>query len=303
MIGKNILPDGPPTPRPADGTGKRAARLMVIGLLAVDLVWGAHSGLSVSDWWWPALAVCLLLALSWAYRRRSRRLAETAESAALWIGFSATGCVLTYLGATFALPLQDKALAACDHAFGFDWLAWHETLLAWPVLHRVLWLVYASLMVQIVFVVLFLPAVGLARRGTELLLLAALTLLLTLLLAALWPALGPFATLGAAAGDPMEYLPDLLALRASGPWHFSLPAMQGIITMPSYHTVLAILFAYACRGTGLIGWGVAGLNALMLLSIPPIGGHYLIDMVAGAAIALLGVLALRWSAHSRRRMA
>jgi hypothetical protein len=273
---------------------------MVIGLLAVDLVWGAHSGLSVSDWRWPALAVCLLLALSWGYRRRSRRLAE---SAALWIGFSTTGCVLTYLGATFALPLQDQALAAFDRALGFEWLAWHETLLAWPVLHRVLWLAYSSLMLQIVFVVLFLPAVGLARRGTELLLLAALTLLLTLLLAALWLALGPFPTLGAAAGDPMEYLPDLLALRAGGPWHFSLPAMQGIITMPSYHTVLAILFADACRGTGLVGWGIAGLNALMLLSIPPIGGHYLIDMLAGAAIGLLCILALRWIAPLRQRMA
>jgi hypothetical protein len=72
-----------------------------------------------------------------------------------------------------------------------------------------------------------------------------------------------------------------LALRAAGPWHFNLFAMQGIVTMPSYHTVMAVIFTYAFRGTGLIGYGIATLNLVMLVSIPPIGGHYLFDMLAG----------------------
>jgi hypothetical protein len=51
--------------------------------------------------------------------------------------------------------------------------------------------------------------------------------------------------------------------------------MKGIVTMPSYHTVMAVLLAYAFPGTGLIGYGIAALNVVMLLSISPIGGHYL----------------------------
>ena len=94
-------------------------------------------------------------------------------------------------------------------------------------------------------------------------------------------------------GGDIAYLRDVLALRAGGPWHFELLAMHGIVTMPSYHTVMAVLFTYAFRRTGLIGYGIATLNLVMLLSIPPIGGHYLVDMCGGA-------LALEQSPSSER---
>jgi hypothetical protein len=151
-------------------------------------------------------------------------------------------------------------------------------------------------MPQIVVSTLYFPARGLSERGRELLLLAILTVLPTILISAIWPVLGPFAAFG---GDEATFLPHLLALRAGGPWHFNLLTMQGIIQMPSYHTVLAVLFVYAYRGSGWLGWGIAGLNGVMLLSIPPIGGHYLVDMLAGGAIALLFVLAARWMELSR----
>jgi hypothetical protein len=134
--------------------------------------------------------------------------------------------------------------------------------------------------------VFYFPARDLTERGRELFLLAALTLLAAASISALYPVVGPW------SGAP--YMPELLALRAEGPWEFELLRMQGIIQMPSYHTILAILFTYAYRGTGTIGWGIAGLNAIMLPSIPPIGGHYLADMIAGGAIAVLFILGSRW---------
>jgi hypothetical protein len=68
--------------------------------------------------------------------------------------------------------------------------------------------------------------------------------------------------------------------------------MQGIVAMPSYHTVLAVLFTYAFRGTGLLGYGIAVLNVAMLFSIPPVGGHYLVDVLAGAMLAF-GAIAVQ----------
>ena len=78
--------------------------------------------------------------------------------------------------------------------------------------------------------------------------------------------------------------------------------MQGIVTMPSYHTVMAVLFTYAFRGTGLIGYGIATLNLVMLLSIPPIGGHYLVDMLAGGALALGAIAVQRAPRHGVSRI-
>jgi len=272
--------------------GRPVAYALVGSLILTDLLWSSCIGLSIRGWWEPTAAVCVLLALSVAYRRRSHVIMGMTESAAFWVSFSAAGCVLTYLCAASALPLQDAELTGIDHAIGFDWLEWRNIVLARPALHWALFLAYMSLMPEIVFSVLFFPAMGLSKRGIELLLFAVLTLLPTALISALCPALGPSAAFG---GDDTTYLAHLLALRAAGPWAFNLVSMQGIITMPSYHTVLALLFTYAYRGTGPIGWAIAGLNGLMLLSIPPVGGHYLVDMIGGGAIALLVVMGSRWS--------
>jgi membrane-associated phospholipid phosphatase len=77
--------------------------------------------------------------------------------------------------------------------------------------------------------------------------------------------------------------------------------MNGIVQMPSYHTVLVVLFTYAFRGTGLIGYVIAALNIFMLLAIPPVGGHYLVDVLAGGALALGAIAVRRATRHGVSR--
>jgi hypothetical protein len=143
-----------------------------------------------------------------------------------------------------------------------------------------------ALVCQVLLAVLFLPLIGRPQRGIELLLLAMTTLLPVAAISAVWPAVGP-----APAGE--DFLPHALALRRSGPWTFDLSAMQGIVVIPSYHTVPAILFTYAFRGTGVMGWAIATLNAIMLPAIPPVGDHYLVDVVAGGGLAIFTIAVLR----------
>lgn len=232
----------------------------------------------------------MLLFVAWLYQHRSPILSDTAHTASLRICFTAAGCVLTYLGATCALPLQDAALTRVDHSFGFDWLAWRDAVETWPKLKFLLALAYGSLIPQFLLSSLFLHALGRTKRSVEPILLAAVTLLPTTAVSALWPALGPFAAPG---GERVEYLPHVVMLHAPGPWHFDIPTMQGILTMPSYHAVLALFFIYAFRNTGLLGWGIGTVNAVMLVSIAPVGGHYLADIMAGAIIAVMCVVAIR----------
>ncbi len=258
----------------------------LVGSMALlDTAWCVHVGLSIDRLWIPAGAVGLLLAIAAAYRRRSRALSTKAGSGGLWIAFAVAGCVLTYLAATCSRPLQDAALTDMDRALGFDWLTLYDAMLAHPALHRTLALAYASLAPQITLSVLLLPA----RRNHEMVVLATLALLPTVAVSLLWPALGPFTAHAVTA----TYLPDLLALRGSGPWRFDAPALEGIVTMPAYHATLAVLFAYGWRGMGMLTGIAVALNAVMLLSVPPVGGHYLVDVLAGAVIALLAVGARR----------
>ena len=272
-------------------------------------MWGSQVGLSVGGIGLSAGAIIVLLALSVIYRRRSRAIADMAAATASWVALMSTGVVLSYLAASCALPLQDEMMERLDRVVGFDWLAWHDAMLSQPILSWLLSIAYYSLQPQAALSIIYFAVSGRTGRIRELLLLAGATLAATVLISAIWPTLGPCAANGpsvgpcaANGGGDIAYLRDLLALRAGGPWHFELWAMEGIVTMPSYHTVMAVLFTYAFRRTGLVGYGIATLNLVMLLSIPPIGGHYLVDVLAGGALALGAIAVQRAPRHGVSRI-
>jgi PAP2 superfamily len=261
---------------------------MLCPLIAIDFVWASQVGLTISGGEIKAGLAGALLAVSAAYRRRDRGRANMIEAVAWFFAFTATNVVLTYLAATCAFPLQDAMMERLDRAIGFDWSAWHDAVLGRPILNRLLLVAYSSLFSQFLLAVIYFSKRDRFARIEELLLLLCLTAAPTVLISAIWPTLGP----AAQGGGDFTYLRDLLALRADGPWHFESLAMQGIVQMPSYHTVMAVLFTYAFRGTGLIGYVIATLNVVMLFSIPSTGGHYLVDVIAGGALAL-GAIAVQ----------
>jgi PAP2 superfamily len=267
-------------------------------LLAVDFVWASQVGLTIGGGEIKAGLIGALLALSAACRRNRGR-ANMVEAVACFFAFAATVSVLSYLAASCAYPLQDAMMERLDQAIGFDWSAWHDAVLDRPILTRLLIVAYNSLFSQFLLASVYFSKRDRSARIEELLVLMCATAAPTMLISAIWPALGPFAAHG---GGDLAYLRDLLALRAGGPWHFDSLAMQGIVTMPSYHTVLAMLLTYAFRGTGPIGYGIATLNVVMLFSIPPIGGHYLVDVLAGGALALGAIAAQRALQHGVGRI-
>ena len=69
---------------------------------------------------------------------------------------------------------------------------------------------------------------------------------------------------------------------------------EGIITFPSLHASLGILFAAALWRVRGIKWAALGLNALMLFATPAYGSHYFVDVIAGVVFA-----ALCWIAAAR----
>jgi hypothetical protein len=267
-------------------------------LLAIDFMWASQAGLTIRGCGAHACLIGALLAVAVAYRRRNRSIANMIEAVAWWFVFTPAIATLSYLAASCAFPLQDLVLERLDRAIGFDWVGWHDAVLHRPILNFLLFVSYNSLFPQVTFSIIYFSATDRLARTRELLMLAGATAAVTVLISAIWPTLGPFATYG---GGDDSFVHDLLAVRAGGPWHFNLMALEGIIQMPSYHTVLAVLLTYAFRGTGPIGNGIAVLNTFMLLSIPPFGGHYLVDVLAGAALALGAIAVQRTIGHGVSR--
>ncbi len=67
-------------------------------------------------------------------------------------------------------------------------------------------------------------------------------------------------------------------------------SLNGIIAMPSFHAASAVLLAWGYGGVKWLRWPFLALNIVMLVSAVPIGGHYLVDIVAGVAVACLSIL-------------
>jgi hypothetical protein len=274
------------------------AWVMICLLLAIDCVWASQVELKINGCGAHACLIGALLAIAVAYRRRNRSIAIMVEAIALWFVFTPAIATLSYLAASCAFPLQDVLMERMDRAIGFDWVVWHDAVLHRPILNFLLFVSYNSLFPQVTLSIIYFAATDRPARTRELLLLAGATAAVTVLISAIWPTLGPFATYG---GGDDSFLHDLLAMRAAGPWQFNLLALEGIIQMPSYHTVLAVLLTYAFRGTGPIGNVIAALNTFMLLSIPPFGGHYLVDVLAGGALALGAIAVRRATRHGMSR--
>jgi hypothetical protein len=60
---------------------------------------------------------------------------------------------------------------------------------------------------------------------------------------------------------------------------------EGIITFPSLHAALGILFSVAVWPVKGLRWCAFGLNGLMLLATPAYGSHYVVDVIAGILVA------------------
>ncbi len=270
--------------------------LPIIGIGIVDVAWSRHIGLTVRGWTWFAAAVAFCVLVSFVYRklRPAPPIARLASYAALWIVFTAVGCIFTYLAASVSRPLIDGYLTSFDHSLGFDWIEWSNDVHRYVLLTGILRAAYDSLGLQIVVSIIVLSFGPGPDRNAELLLGAILSLTLTAVISAVWPTLGPWTPFNDryASSDDLLNARDVLTMRAGGSPSFALARLRGIVTFPSYHTVLAILFAYAHRGR----WSFPVLlviNCLMIASIPSEGGHYLSDVLAGAGLAVVAIAAAR----------
>jgi len=277
----------------------RWAGVLILVLGAIDWTWADRIRMAFIGG--PKLALMLVALLAtgflYGYSGRDRRLSDACNYAALWTAFSIAGVVLTYLAATLALPLRDSDFVAIDAAMGFHWLAWSGFIRAHHAVELPLFIAYATFLPQIIGSILYFAHTRQTSRNAELIWIGMLALILTTIVSALLPAVGPYVHF---YGRQTNDIATLMILRAGGPHTYDFGDLNGIITLPSFHTVLAIAFIYVHRPPSRSFVPVAILNLVMLIAIPSEGHHYLIDMVSGAAVVAISITIVRTVRSSSR---
>jgi len=262
---------------------------LIAGMYAVFVVWNSRVGL---QWQMPAigwLVAALLISVAvsvYASYRHSPRLAEYSLAVPFYLIYPVVGIKLSYLCFTLRRPLVDALIGRIDRAAGFSWAAWaHVCQIPW--FKAAQFVAYYSHFYQILFSILIFGLVRPGRRTYEMLFILVAGLIITLAICALFPTLGPESLIGLL--EPHETV--IRAVRAGGRGPFPY---LGLISFPSYHTLIAITFIYCHRDIRPTRIPVLLLNLAMLVSIPFCGDHCLTDMVGGAAVALIVILLSRY---------
>jgi membrane-associated phospholipid phosphatase len=290
-------------------------------LLIADLVWFSFSRLKFEPSYrlWLSLGcfagLCALYLILAAISRRLRfdrsrmalamrliaeRCRVVAHAFAFNIALFASFLTLTYLSTALAWPLRDAQLASIDRMLGFDWKYFLALTNSIPLLSAILVWAYKSSALQLLLLCLFLSATGRQNRLAETLALMAVTVLLTGIFNLVVPAAGAyelyapakemFSNFSSNAG--MWHLDLFLALRQQAVPILDFANVEGLVTFPSFHTILAIVTAYGLRDVPYLRFPVAALSAIVIVATLPEGGHYLIDVIAGAGIAVAAIIIL-----------
>jgi hypothetical protein len=264
----------------------RAEWCAVAAAIGVDAIWARAIGFHLLLGWQSGLVIAGIAAAYGLVRGFfSARLGLLAEYVCLSLAGSAALLVFSYLSLASAPgPLADQQLLAADRALGFDWISLYRGLMAHGFLAATGKLVYQSLLLQGLYCTILLSLMQQRPQMKELWRLTFTVSVMCCLIGMLFPALGPYKDFG--LDSEGVFLPDMEHLLSHHDLTFAPGSMTGVVCFPSLHTAMALAYPYGLRRTGPIFYIFAGLNFLMLFTIPFFGGHYLVDMIAGAGVML-----------------
>jgi membrane-associated phospholipid phosphatase len=266
---------------------------VIAAFAAMDTVMLAAGGMTITSRWPSVCLVVLLCGLSALIRRRNPAAARFAGALAQIWALSDAGAILSYTAmAATPFGMADNALAGMDASLGLDWLAWFNLVQAHPWLHTGLAAAYGSAPVQALLLIVYFSYAK-PDRVDELLLAGILPVALITPIMVLLPAVGAWSQHGVGI-EPWRA--DILDLRSHA--MLVIGKTSGIVSFPSYHTVLGVVLAYAARGRWFFVPALC-LNAVLILSVMTEGAHYGVDIAGGLAVAAVSIYAtravMRWS--------
>jgi hypothetical protein len=272
--------------------------IAVLGAAAVLMAFVVvQSGLDVKlSEFFPFVVIagglCLLAGYA-RYRKMDPRVGDAATLVSAGILSLLLCGLISNIGLRLRAPTIDAALAQADAFLGWDVSRAVPAFAGYPWLIDGLALAYnlsGPLVAASIFVTLLF---GRTSKAWELLVTTVISMQVIAAISIMAPARGAMAYFdllhlqgnGLPRGAGVYHLEAFDHLHAGTDARFGIADMSGLVTFPSFHTVLALLIAQALSGTRFYLLGI-GLSTATIVSTIPIGGHYVIDIVAGTMIWL-----------------
>ena len=291
----------------------RILLLSIIGVLAAgELAWQRIGHFSVDLRLYGAVMLLFLAFMSGAYFYDRVRKDACVSSLLFGLGFlfasAASLNIISYFGLTVAGPRIDYLLAAMDRAIGVDWPALMRFAAGHPGLNMVFLIAYQLSVWQITALLILLGWKDANGTIEQLCLALIASGLITVGFWILYPSFGAITVYGlpAAISDKlplslnMDYARALLYLQAHGPGYISPATVKGLVGFPSFHTAQAVIAIWYARKLKTLFYPILAFNILVIASTPIQGGHHVVDVIGGIAVAGIAIWLAR--ALARRLM-
>jgi len=203
----------------------------------------------------------------------------------------------TLIGGSLSGPFIDSQLIAADRALGYDWHAVFQLSRAHPWVVHMLDYAYASMGLQLIAVPVLLTIHGHSFRKWGFLTAWMVASLITILVFPFAPAEGAPIHFGLhpdaySKSWFWQFGPRILQLQVGDIRDISSGAM-GIVSVPSFHAATGVMFIWAVWHLKWLRLPSSILNALMVISTPISGVHYMVDVLAGLAVGCASVVIAR----------
>ncbi len=282
---------------------RRLLVLTVAAVIATDVAWdiACHFDIDLVAYAKLALLSVGLAAVGHYYERVrfSAQIGAMLFGCAFLIAFSAAFSVFNYFLLTVAGSRIDLTLARIDLAMGVDWPQLITFIAKHPLANLVLHICYISLLPQIAVLTICLGWLGRVLETYKLLLALAVGAILTVTFWAFLPSFGAFSVYhldpGLSSRLNLEldtrYARDLVHLLSNGPARIAPDEVKGLVGFPSFHAAMAIFAFWYSRSLRSLRWPFFAINAGVLVSTPIHGGHHVVDVIGGLAVAGAAIVA------------
>lgn len=201
--------------------------------------------------------------------------------------------VLNHVLMAYPFPLADNLLDSWDRALGFDWLAFGRAIAYFPLVNFAMDQTYQFMLPALIAVGLYAIIVGRSDHASEFLGLVMITAVICVTIAALFPCVGAMDHLADPAYKAMfskdtgnSFVPQLMEIRGTAPVLLNPLQLAGLAAFPSFHCVCGVLMIYGSRVTRISQVVASAFAVILIAATPTFGGHYLVDLIAGATIAI-----------------
>lgn len=269
-----------------------AVTLIVAALIAATVV--TLTGMTVEATGFARFIVLgfAMLALSgWCrWRYPDKRLAHAAAIVGSGTLSLLICGVISNAGLALRAPLMDATLVAADAAVGLHVDQAVRAVAGYPRLIDALAVVYNASGAAVVGLIALALIARPPAKAWELCATVIVAMQVVAVVSIAMPAMGAMAHLG------MEDLQGAGLPAGAGVYHLAafshfrdgavvlrLSDLSGLVTFPSFHTVLALFATQALWDTRARWPGIAW-SAAVIMSTIPIGGHYVTDLAAGFAV-------------------